>query len=63
MRVEVDDPAVQRQRVQVHPGKRFALQFGLQPFQGARVGAAVQPHIDRVPVAELMRQVQPWEST
>lgn len=57
--MELDDRAVQRQRVQVDGGQCLALQLGGHPLQDARLRPAVEPHLDRVPVAELARQATP----
>lgn len=59
MPVHPDDYAVQRQRVQIHTNQRLALQSGRQPFQHARLGPAVEAHIDRWLVGELARQAAP----
>ena len=56
---ELDDRAVQGQRVQVHVGQRLALQFGGHALQHTRLGPAVEPHLDGAPVAEITRQVAP----
>ena len=58
MRVQFDDCTVQRQRVQFQRGQLVTLQFGDDALQYAGLGPAIEPHVDRVPVAELG-----WQST
>lgn len=56
VRVELDDCAVQSEAVQLHPSQRFALQFRHQSRKETRLVPAVEPHIDRISVADVHPQ-------
>ena len=57
--MQLDDRAVQRQRVQFQRSELVALQFRDDALQHARLGPAIEPHVDRVPVAKLGWQAAP----
>ena len=59
MRRQLDDPAVRQERVQFLCGQLVALPFADDGLQHAGLRPTTEPHVDRVPVAELLRQTAP----
>ena len=59
VRMQLDDRAVQAQRIPVQFSQQFLRQLGQHPRQHARLRPAVEPHVDRVPGTEALRQTAP----
>jgi len=59
--MQLNDRAVQRQRVPVPRGRLLGQQRGEDALQHTRLGSAVEPHVDRVPRAEALRHRPPLE--